>query len=234
MGSLDVRASSKLTRSQCAGAGELAPAVVGGGVGAGVHGGEEVGVAHAAEGVGGVVEELGVGEEAGDWCAGVVLVEVLEIGGIDRALEAVLAEHVELELEWLLGADPVVLGAEMVELGARPRGLVVGEQEREQGHEVGLAAAEAAVEVGGLGAGVTEGAVEQAERLVEGVGEARGDDVGGDGLRGMGDTLGEGDGEVHLADLVGDVEELADFGHGRRAFVLLLKQRVMPFRAAWA
>jgi hypothetical protein len=82
-------------------------------------------------------------------------------------LEAGLAEHVQLQ--GLFDADPVVLAAQVVQLGSTPSSLVAFEHEAEQGHEVGLAGAEAAVEVAGLAAVVSHGAADETEGLVEGV-----------------------------------------------------------------
>lgn len=196
-------------------AGDLAPLVVGRGVDvrACIHRAEEVVFAHGRERLGGVLKQLLVRKDRGDRRVGMVLVEVLEIRGIDRPLEAVLAEHVELKLQRPPLTDEAVLRPQVMQLGSLPCDVVVGEQERQQGHEVRLARAEAAVQVGALRAAVPKRTVHEPDRLIEGIREARRDDVRVDGLPRMGDTLGEGDGEVHLADLVGEIEEIADSGH---------------------
>jgi hypothetical protein len=57
--------------------------------------------------------------------------------------------------------------------------------------------------------------VDQAQRLVEGLDDLRGEDVGADRLVGAGDAVGQRDREIHLADPLGDLEQVADAGRGR-------------------
>ncbi|MFO0756700.1 MAG: hypothetical protein U0359_09425 [Byssovorax sp.] len=178
---------------------------------AGVHGGKEAVFAELGEHAAGVVEELFVGEDAGEAGVGVELADSIEVAAEDGAFEvAGVADEVKSELEEAGLAGKGVLLAEAVEVGDAPGMLAAFEEEGEQGHEVGLAAAEAAMKEGGAAAAVAEGRGREVEGAVEGEGERRGDDVGAGRDLGVLDSAAELLDEADLVDALGEVEEVFD------------------------
>ncbi len=207
----DVRGGRLLEALAVPARGQVAPALARGG--ALVHVGEETLVAQAIEHPARVGEQPLVGEQRRDRRIRVMLLHPLHVRPEDRALDALLGDHVEVELKQLRLADEGVLGAERVQLGLPPRGLVAVEQQAQERHEMRLAAAEAAVEVRGLAAPVTERAADQAERAVERIDQRGRHDVGFGRLLRVLHALRQLDDEVALPDLVGQIEEVLHAGH---------------------
>ena len=157
--------------------GDLAPAVVLPSSGrALVHGREEALLAQLVQQLRRVGEELLVGEEAGQHRVRVRLLHEAHVLAEDRALEVLLADHVEVQLEQLRLADERVPLADAVQLGLGPRRVVPAEQEAQQRHEVRLAAAEAPVQIRRLALAIAQRAPHQLQRPVERLQQGGGDD----------------------------------------------------------
>src|ERR1035441_10009194 len=124
-----------------------------------------------------------------------------------------------------------MLGDDFGQVGHGAGSRIVAEQQIEHGHEVALAGAEAAVEISAGAATGADGVFDERESVVETVAKLIGNDVVFDrGFR-AGDGLGELEDEIVGADVLGEIEQLAEGGlaggGGHRFFLRLV-------RAAWA
>ena len=131
--------------------------------------------------------------------------DVVDVAAQDRRFHAPGVDHVIRDEEEPLAADPLVLDARPLQTLVPPGAGVVLEEEVQHGHEVALARAEAAVQVGGPAALRLDRGLDEGQRVVEGVGQLRGDDVVGERPLGLlrRDALGEVEHEVAAVDLLG-------------------------------
>lgn len=88
------------------------------------------------------------------------------------------------------------------------------ENQVEHRHEVAFAAAKAAVQVAGFAAVALQGAADEVQGVVEAVFKLGGNHVLGQGLLDLVDPLGEAQDKVTLLNVLGDIDQVFDQGHG--------------------